>query len=330
MENQRGQSLVELLVAMGVFVLAVSVISFLIMESYLSERSAKERTIALLLAQEGMEAARSIRDSGFDNLIVGSHGLAVLGSQWIFFGSSDGQDKFSRRIIVSEATGEIDQTDIKKIESQVVWQIAPGREAAVNLVDYLTDWKQNQGESGQLNISTSLAKLGGGNKELEGIGIENVGESSVVVDKITAWWNNSNLIEEIRIEGTKVWKYNGEGFPDGKQSSGTELDIVDYVVGAGSLDVINGFGFDSSMEGAVFIILFRMADNSTKYVLVEPDSEPPLPVNTCSDYCQNLGYSSGACRQNSGKCGQNGEVYESGGDQYCAGGASADTCCCLP
>lgn len=63
-----------------------------------------------------------------------------------------------------------------------------------------------------------------------------------------------------------------------------------------------------------------------------PMSTPtPTPsINTCFDYCQSLGYSSGICRRSRNWCLLYGETYESGGDQYCTGGPSADTCCCSP
>ena len=52
-------------------------------------------------------------------------------------------------------------------------------------------------------------------------------------------------------------------------------------------------------------------------------------IQTCDEYCLDLGYSAGTCRQSSNKCTQNGETYEAGGDLYCIG-PSASACCCAP
>ncbi len=52
-------------------------------------------------------------------------------------------------------------------------------------------------------------------------------------------------------------------------------------------------------------------------------------VNSCTEYCQSLSYTTGTCRKNVGACNQNGETYESGGGTYCTGGNNVDTCCCL-
>ena len=117
--KEKGQSLIELMIAMGVFVLMVSTVAWLIIDVYLADRAGRERMEATLLAQEGIEAVRSMRDSDFDNLIAGTYGLTLSGSNWLFSGSSDSHDQFTRQIVVSDVTGAIDQTDIKKVESRV-------------------------------------------------------------------------------------------------------------------------------------------------------------------------------------------------------------------
>jgi len=71
-----------------------------------------------------------------------------------------------------------------------------------------------------------------------------------------------------------------------------------------------------------------------QYCAVDPAEntcccQPPSGgINSCGEYCASIGYSAGACRQNSNKCAQNNEIYEVGGDNYCTGGPSVDTCCC--
>lgn len=263
--------MIELMIAMGVFVLAVSAIAGLIIEAYLADRSGRERMLATFLAKEGIEAVRSIRDADFDNLTLGIHGLTLSGNNWIFSGSSDIRDKFTRQIIISGAAGEIDQTDIKKVESKVNWQIAPLRQVSVILTDYLTDWKQTQGRAGGLTINISNAALGGGQRQrLERITVQNTGSGSIVIDKITISWSNSRLIERIRINSTDVWLWNGAGTPDGRQPSGTELNINNLTLAQGSgVRNINQIGFNGSMSGTDFIIKFIMTDGSAKYVLVD-------------------------------------------------------------
>ncbi|MBU4370069.1 prepilin-type N-terminal cleavage/methylation domain-containing protein, partial [Patescibacteria group bacterium] len=65
MKNQSGQSLIELLIALGVFVLVVTAINFLSLDTYVADRAGGERTQATFLAKEGIEAAISISDNNW-------------------------------------------------------------------------------------------------------------------------------------------------------------------------------------------------------------------------------------------------------------------------
>lgn len=261
--NENGQLLVEILVAIGVFVVGVVTVGVLMIDAGISSRQGVERSQAISLAQEGLEATRSIRNADFDNLTAGTHGLALSGSTWGFSGSADSQDQFNRAITITNL-----DVDTKKIESTVTWQFTEARQGLVTFTDYLTDWKQTHGDAGELSIN--ISGTGINNKSLEDINIENTGTSDVVIDKITIWWSNSNLIEEIKIEHDKVWGYNNEVSPDGRQPSGTELDIVNYTIEAGvGAYNINNIRFNDSMNGTTFIVLFTMTDGSTNYVLIE-------------------------------------------------------------
>lgn len=270
----------ELLVAIGVFVVGIATIGLLIMDAYVSSRQGVERTQAVLLAKEGLEAARSIRDGDFDNLAAGTHGIALSGGYWIFSGTSDTQDQFARQITVTNLN-----VDTKQVQSQVTWQITAVRQGSVVLTDYLTDWNQTHGQAGELGVDTKEAELGEGDTELTGITIENTGVSDITIDKITVWWDGDRLIEEIVIDGNAVWSETGPGSPSGKQPSGTELDIQDFVVTAGGGQYsIDRFKFDGPMTGVGFIILFKMADNSTNYVMVETAGCCSGTVIPCHSY----------------------------------------------
>ena len=140
MNYEKGQSLVELLIAMGVFVLAVSVITWLILDVYLADRAGRERMIATFLAKEGMEATRSIRDNNWSDLSVGTHGLAISGNNWVLQGTEEDigeQLKEGKRKIIVE---DID-SDRKKVTSQVTWKLTEARLQEVNLITYLNKWR---------------------------------------------------------------------------------------------------------------------------------------------------------------------------------------------
>lgn len=79
---------------------------------------------------------------------------------------------------------------------------------------------------------------------------------------MTLFWTNTKSIEEIKIEGARVWKYNDEGSPDGAQLSGTELDIVDYTLAGDSTDDLDKAKFSGNMAGASFTLTVRMGDGT--------------------------------------------------------------------
>lgn len=263
--GNKGQSLVEVLVAVGVFILGVATTGFLVLDANVSSRQGIESTQAALLAKEGLEAVRSMRDGDFDNLTSGDHGIALSGNKWVFSGTSDIQDQFTRKVTITNI-----DVDTKKIDSLVTWQFSGGQQKSVAASDYLTDWNQTQGQAGQLGVNISGAILTNNNRRLRGIFIQNTGAGNITIDKMTLSWSNGQLIEQVRIEGTTVWQWNGAGTPDGRQNSGTELNISNYTLNQGAqADEIDRIDFDGSMTGAVFIIKFIMTDNSTKYVMID-------------------------------------------------------------
>lgn len=91
---------------------------------------------ATLLAEEGIEAIRNIRDEDFSNLVDGTHGLALSGGTWIFSGSSDTTDVFTRTTTISTISASE-----KEISSEVTWNGQNGRTGVITLLTRLTDWR---------------------------------------------------------------------------------------------------------------------------------------------------------------------------------------------
>ena len=263
--KQAGFSLVEVILSSAVFVLLVTALVGAYLYGQEATALAGNRARANMLAEEGLEAVRNIRDANFANLTDGTYGLTTTGNQWNLSGSSDVTDIFTRQIVISTV-----DTKRKSVTANVTWQQNPQRSGAIFFITYLTNWIRAVGQADGLVINTTGANLGGGNKELRGITLENIGEIDIVIDKITVTWNNGNLIEEIKIDGTKVWSKNGPGTPTDKQPSGTELNIQDFTLtsGSGVLD-IDKFKFDGSMAGGIFTILFTLGDGTTKQVTVD-------------------------------------------------------------
>jgi hypothetical protein len=136
----KGQSLIELIIAIGIFIVITSALAVFVLDSYVAGRLSLEITKADFLAEEGVEAVSSIRDNSWSNLITGSHGLAISGGRWVFQGNSEDigdQLRNGTRVIEIENIGQYR----KKITSRVNWQFSETRPEEVIFVSYLTNWR---------------------------------------------------------------------------------------------------------------------------------------------------------------------------------------------
>src|SRR3989338_1390661 len=114
---QQGFSLVEVILSSAIFVLLVTALVGAYLYGQESPALAGNRAGATMLAEEGLEAVRNIRDAGFSNLTDGDYGLTTAGNQWNLSGSQDTSDIFSRQIVISSVDAKR-----KSITANVSWQ----------------------------------------------------------------------------------------------------------------------------------------------------------------------------------------------------------------
>jgi prepilin-type N-terminal cleavage/methylation domain-containing protein len=135
MKKLQGQTLIEVILAVALLAIFASSLSTYLTNqlSYMTRgQSALE---AIYLAQEGLEAARSIRDVDWDNLATGTHGLVYDGT-WDFLGTEEIIGKFTRIILVA---------DISENERNVIsWVTWPGTTAlrSISLATNLSNWRE--------------------------------------------------------------------------------------------------------------------------------------------------------------------------------------------
>ena len=146
----KGFSLVELVLAIGVFAILASGVTYVVTNSYTNFYGSGNKQNISEFAQEGIEAVRSIRDNSWQDIEdvsgAGNKGINKDAGYWAFSGSSDTRDGLTRVISIASAQrdsdGNIvdsDGTDDPRTKQVTVTVSASGIEDYV-LVTFLTDW----------------------------------------------------------------------------------------------------------------------------------------------------------------------------------------------
>jgi len=132
---------------------------------------AARRAQAILLAEEGLEVSRNIRDSNFSDLTGGTHGVASSSNQWAFSGSQDITSMFTRQVAVS-----IIDANRKSATSTVTWQQTPSRTGTVSLGTRFTNWLgTKKGTAPSLVACFNLDVPNSDNEAADGISIATQG-----------------------------------------------------------------------------------------------------------------------------------------------------------
>ncbi len=134
-QKQPGFSLMEVLLAIALLSIIVTSVTGAIIYGRESTALSGKRARATLIAEEGLEAVRSIRDEDFSNLTNGTHGIAITNNTWTLSGTSDITDIFNREVTISEIN-----STTKEITSKVTWQQNLQRTGEIILKTYLTHW----------------------------------------------------------------------------------------------------------------------------------------------------------------------------------------------
>jgi Tfp pilus assembly protein PilV len=134
--NTRGFLLIEIILASSVFILFLTAFAGVFYYGLQSSSLAGDRGRAVMLAEEGQEAVRSIRNANFSNLVDGTYGLTYSNNTWSFSGAQDVSGIFTRQVVVTSAG-----TNRKNVTVTVTWQQTPGRTGSVSSGARYTNWK---------------------------------------------------------------------------------------------------------------------------------------------------------------------------------------------
>lgn len=134
--TKKGFLLVEILLATSLFVLFMTAFTGVFYYGLQSSFIAGDRARAVMFAEEGQEALRSIKNANFSNLVDGTYGLTYTNNTWSLSGSSDTSGIFTRSVTISTIDAHR-----KNIIVNVSWQQTPDRPGSVTISGRLTNWK---------------------------------------------------------------------------------------------------------------------------------------------------------------------------------------------
>lgn len=164
MNKKKAITLIEVLLALTIFVMFVSGIFYLAVD--VRQESSRERlkSEALTYAEEGVEAIRFIRDENYWDLADGTYGISDAGGVWSLVAAPDSIDSFYERTITIESVYRDGNGDIaavgtldpltKKVTSQIDWLWRGVLPQSLELTTYFTNWR---GDQWQLTTCTEFS-----------------------------------------------------------------------------------------------------------------------------------------------------------------------------
>jgi Tfp pilus assembly protein PilV len=261
----KGFFTLEILLALALLSLLVLGVATTLVFSQQSTLAWGNRSQGILVAQEGIEALRSIRDTNFATLTNGTYGLAQTGGAWTLSGTSDTlQTGYTRSIVIASGSS----ANSKEATVNVTWTDPQGQNQSTSLTTRLTNWRiaVATGMAGGLVVNTASAVAGAsGNRSINGMTLANSGATPIILDKITVSWTggaSGNRLQSITIDGSSKWV--------GSNLSGTVTDITNTTLAVGVTTHPIVFRFSKSIQNATLTMIFTMTDATTKTVTFGP------------------------------------------------------------
>lgn len=313
--REQGFSPVEVLLAATVFgFLTVGLVGAIVYGRQ-STAQAGDRSRAIMLAEEGTEAARSIRDANFANLVNGTHGLSLVGNQWMLSGGSDTVGKFTRRVTITAPS-----VNRKVITSAVTWN-EPGGGEQVSVSTQLTNWMAtlNVPKSWNTPALSGGVDVSGGN---DGVKVATQGNFAYIViasgnpDFVVVNIANPSapaIVGALNLSGnpTNIAVSGSYAYVTG-DSNNEEMQVVN-IANPSSPSKVGGYNATGNADGlGVFVVGDRAyitrAANSGSDELVVLDVGNPAAPSRVGGYSSNISMN---------------EVYVNGTDVYIATDSNA-------
>lgn len=189
--NKSGQSILEVIIAMAIFALVSVTLVTLAAGSFVGLEQGGEQTEAENLAQEGIEAVKSIYENAWNELKYNTSSVSVSENKWIFDGEGTVETigQFTRTISFSpvcrnasddivNCPGSYADPHSKKVSVTVTWDTQKGKSNTVKRESHITNWDSEyfvqtdwSGGSGQSQFGSLLSyNLNDGNINVDVIG----------------------------------------------------------------------------------------------------------------------------------------------------------------
>ena len=148
LRNNRGETLVEILVAIGIFAVAGSTAIMMVFSAFRGGRVGGQSTQAAAVLREGVEAVRTMGTAAFNAVETGTYGLSDAGGTWELSGTSDTDGVFTRTVTIEDtqrdASGDIGSGTVDPYTRTVTVAVNWNRDGiphALSQTTYLTAWE---------------------------------------------------------------------------------------------------------------------------------------------------------------------------------------------
>ncbi len=249
--TKQGFSSVEVLLAIALFSIVILSLAGGLAFSVQSNFETSFQTKASLLAEEGIEAVRAIRNEDFSNLVNGNYGLNFAGNTWQLTGNSDTTEEFTRQIQISDF-----DANTKQVVSTVTWIKSTGQPGIVSFTTYFTDWQYEVDISGGPNPPPTPTYP--------------AGDWSTIVQSGTLNLSGNNNSSDIWVDGNYMYVL---------RDSGTEFEVFDITdpinpVQVGSTNSGPSQAWSFTKQGNYMYIVARSNNEEFSVINVTDPSNP--------------------------------------------------------
>lgn len=241
-----GQSLLEAVLALAIFAFIAGALVTTVTGSFISLNYGRDYLEAVTLADEALEAARSVRDGAWNELVLNTAVATSSSGEWqLLNGASETLGKFTRTLTFAPGSGGPSDLHAKLVSAKVVWPTEMGVEQEVARQTYLTNWDSRD------FIDTDWTDLVGINIDTNTAGeIKLVGSPagwSLSVDTGTQTWNDVWVLNDrsawVVGNGGVIYGWDGSGWsgatsPTGKNLRSLACPQEDFCFAVGQSGVI--------------------------------------------------------------------------------------------